>query len=69
MGLCPSTFVSELKIRGKKQFATVTAVSEAFEAEYAEAELTVARGIEAGRQPDVFDLSVSGKHKSLRQGE
>ncbi|MGR3512568.1 MAG: NAD(P)H-dependent flavin oxidoreductase [Paracoccaceae bacterium] len=48
MGVYPAPFVSRMKERGVKWFATVTSVTEAREAEAAGADVIVAQGLEAG---------------------
>jgi nitronate monooxygenase len=55
MGLYPEDFVTKLKARGIKWFATATTVSEARAAEAAGADVIVAQGSEAGGHRGAFD--------------
>lgn len=55
MGLYPPKFVSELKSRGIRWFATITTVAEAKAAEAAGADAVVAQGMEAGGHRGAFD--------------
>ena len=57
MGIYPPEFVSKLKARGIRWFATVTTVAEALEAEAAGADAVVAQGMEAGGHRGAFDPS------------
>lgn len=54
MGLFPSAFISEMKVRGIIWFATATTVAEAREAEAAGADAIVAQGAEAGGHRGAF---------------
>ena len=55
MGLFPEQFVTRIKSKGIKWFATVTSVSEAKAAESAGADTIVAQGMEAGGHRGAFD--------------
>ncbi len=55
MGLYPADFVSEMKARNIKWFATVTTVAEARQAEDAGADVIVAQGMEAGGHRGAFN--------------
>jgi nitronate monooxygenase len=55
MGLYPAEFVSRMKARGIRWFATVTTVQEALAAEAAGADAIVAQGMEAGGHRGAFD--------------
>jgi nitronate monooxygenase len=55
MGIYPPDFVSRLKARGIRWFATVTTVQEALEAEAAGADAIVAQGMEAGGHRGAFE--------------
>jgi nitronate monooxygenase len=57
MGLYPSRFVSRMKSKGIKWFATVTTIAEARAAESAGADVIVAQGMEAGGHRGAFDAS------------
>jgi nitronate monooxygenase len=57
MGLYPPKFVSQLKAKRIKWFATVTTVSEAIQAEQAGADAIVAQGMEAGGHRGAFQSS------------
>ena len=57
MGLYPDHFVSRLKNRGVKWFATVTTVAEAKAAESAGADVVIAQGMEAGGHRGAFDAA------------
>jgi nitronate monooxygenase len=55
MGLYPASFVTSMKARGIKWFATATTVSEAKAAEDAGADAVIAQGMEAGGHRGAFD--------------
>jgi nitronate monooxygenase len=57
MGLYPPKFVSQLKAKKIKWFATVTTVAEAIQAEQAGADVIVAQGMEAGGHRGAFQAS------------
>jgi nitronate monooxygenase len=57
MGLYPPKFVSQLKTKRIKWFATVTTVTEAIQAEQAGADAIVAQGMEAGGHRGAFQAS------------
>ena len=57
MGLYPDHFVTRMKARGVKWFATVTTVSEAKRAESAGADVIIAQGMEAGGHRGAFDAT------------
>lgn len=57
MGLYPPKFVSQLKAKKIKWFATVTTVAEAVQAEQAGADVIVAQGMEAGGHRGAFQAS------------
>jgi len=57
MGLYPPAFVSRMKARGIKWFATVTSVTEAVAAREAGADVIVAQGMEAGGHRGTFDAT------------
>jgi nitronate monooxygenase len=59
MGLYPPAFVSKMKERGIKWFATVTTVAEAKAAEAAGADAVVAQGMEAGGHRGAFDATTA----------
>lgn len=54
MGLYPANFITELKTRGIRWFATATTVAEAKAAEQAGADVIVAQGMEAGGHRGAF---------------
>lgn len=54
MGLYPPEFVTEVKARGIRWYATVTSVEEALQAEAAGADVIVAQGAEAGGHRGAF---------------
>ena len=60
MGVYPPEFVTRMKARGIRWFATVTTVREALEAEAAGADAVVAQGMEAGGHRGTFDASKAG---------
>jgi nitronate monooxygenase len=62
MGLYPDRFVTRLKDKGIKWFATVTTVSEAKTAERAGADAIIAQGMEAGGHRSAFDVSQAESH-------
>ena len=55
MGLYPPQYVSAMKLRGIKWFATATTVGEAILAEQAGADAIIAQGMEAGGHRGAFD--------------
>lgn len=55
MGVYPPEFVTEMKARGIRWYATVTTVAEALEAQTAGADAIVAQGAEAGGHRGAFD--------------
>jgi nitronate monooxygenase len=55
MGVYPAEFVTKMKTRGIRWFATVTTVQEALQAEAAGADAVVAQGMEAGGHRGAFD--------------
>jgi nitronate monooxygenase len=55
MGLFPDRYVTRMKSKGIKWFATVTTVGEARDAERAGADVIVAQGMEAGGHRGTFD--------------
>ena len=57
MGLYPPKFVSQLKAKRIKWFATVTTVLEAVQAEQAGADAIIAHGMEAGGHRGTFQAS------------
>jgi nitronate monooxygenase len=57
MGVYPPSFVTRMKARGIKWFATVSTVTEARAAEAAGADAIVAQGAEAGGHRGAFDAS------------
>ncbi len=57
MGLYPPEFVTQMKERGVKWFATATTVSEALAAQDAGADVIVAQGMEAGGHRGAFDAA------------
>ena len=57
MGLYPDRFVTRMKSKGVKWFATVTTVSEAKEAESAGADAVIVQGMEAGGHRSAFDVT------------
>src|SRR5262249_31283173 len=57
MGLYPDRFVTRMKSKGIKWFATVTTVSEAEEAESAGADAVIVQGMEAGGHRSAFDVT------------
>lgn len=57
MGLYPERFVTRMKARGIKWFATVTTVAEAKAAESAGADVIIAQGVEAGGHRGAFDAA------------
>ena len=57
MGVYPAEFVSRMKSRGIRWFATVTTVQEALQAEAAGADAVVAQGMEAGGHRGAFDAA------------
>ena len=57
MGLYPPEFVSRMKARGVKWFATVTTVAEAKAARDAGADAIIAQGMEAGGHRGAFDAA------------
>ena len=57
MGVYPAEFVSRMKSRGIRWFATVTTVQEALEAEAAGADAVVAQGMEAGGHRGAFEAA------------
>ena len=57
MGLYPTKFIAELKMRKIRWFATVTTVSEALAAEKAGANAIIAQGMEAGGHRGAFAAS------------
>jgi nitronate monooxygenase len=57
MGVYPPAFVTAMKARGVRWFATVTTVREALEAEAAGADAVVAQGMEAGGHRGAFDAA------------
>jgi nitronate monooxygenase len=57
MGLYPDRFVTRMKTKGVKWFATATTVSEAKAAERAGADAIIAQGMEAGGHRSAFDVS------------
>jgi nitronate monooxygenase len=57
MGLYPDHFVSRMKAKGIKWFATATTVTEAKAAENAGADVIIAQGMEAGGHRGAFDAT------------
>jgi nitronate monooxygenase len=57
MGLYPDHFVTRMKAKGIKWFATATTVTEAKEAEDAGADVIIAQGMEAGGHRGAFDAT------------
>ncbi len=57
MGLYPHPFVTRMKERGIKWFATATTVTEARAAEDAGADVVIAQGMEAGGHRGAFDAT------------
>jgi nitronate monooxygenase len=57
MGVYPPAFVTAMKARGVRWFATVTTVREALEAEAAGADAVVAQGMEAGGHRGTFEAA------------
>ena len=57
MGLYSDSFVTRMKTKGVKWFATVTTVSEAKFAEAAGADVIIAQGMEAGGHRGAFDAT------------
>lgn len=59
MGLYPDAYVSRMKQRGIKWFATVTTVGEAKAAQNAGADAVIAQGMEAGGHRGAFDPAMA----------
>jgi nitronate monooxygenase len=57
MGLYPDHFVSRMKAKGIKWFATATTVTEAKAAEHAGADVIIVQGMEAGGHRGTFDAT------------
>ena len=57
MGLYPDHFVTRMKAKGIKWFATATTATEAKEAEEAGADVIIAQGMEAGGHRGAFDAT------------
>lgn len=55
MGVYPAAYVTRMKQRGIKWFATATTVAEAREAEHAGADAIIAQGMEAGGHRGAFE--------------
>ena len=62
MGLYPSDYISRMKIKNIKWFATVTTVAEAIQAEQAGADVIVAQGMEAGGHRGSFIASTASEN-------
>src|SRR5262249_58467322 len=62
MGLYPDPFVTRMKDKGVKWFATVTTAREARAAEGAGADAIIAQGMEAGGHRSAFDATQDETH-------
>jgi nitronate monooxygenase len=62
MGLYPDPFVTRMKDKGVKWFATVTTAREARAAEGAGADAIIAQGMEAGGHRSAFDVTQAETH-------